>query len=270
MTHRGAALLLTLVSVLALTTLAVRHVSAARRHAQMRSVARAEHEAAEIFRTSGVIAQIWLERESSRVVLPGDVKEPRVEVASVDWEERGRGYTLTVTAWDQQGMLPASGAIPEFLKRSLPTEFTDAHIARRDLADRGVTHPFRYPDRDSDTTEVFGYLATHASSEYDPRTRSDQLSLNIHTTPAPLLRRVVTLLQRTDWDRVMRARRDGEIVRDLAPGHGSASGIRLVSRSAIWAVRTDVRVGSIRRSWWTVYGGFGGEWRVLEQHAINE
>lgn len=270
MTHRGAALILTLVSVLALTTLAVRHVDAARRHARMHSVARAEQEAAEIFRTSSVIAQDWLERESSRVVLPPDMREPRVEVASIDWEQRGRAYTLRVTAWDQQGMLPASGSIPEFLERSLPSEFTDARVAAIDHAERNMSHLFRYPDRESATTEVLGYLATHAQSDYDPRTRSDQLSFNTHTTPAPLLRRAFTLLQRADLDRVMGARRDGEIVRDLAAGHGSASGIRLVSRSPIWAVRTDVLVGSVRRSWWTVYGGFGGEWRVLEQHAINE
>ncbi len=271
MTQRGVALILVLALLLAISaTLGVLMTSA--RHATNDAeFARLGLLADDLFRASEPFVSDWLERDSLRAVVPLDRNGPSIQFLSKQWASGSDRCSLTLTAWDQLGMVPhgtpsshpLARSLPEVDKRVLDTdEFSLAHF----------TDPARpiYPVSQPHEARLGGRIATHRPQQLNQRSASNTPIININTAPEPLLRSALTLAQRTDFEAIAKARQQGEF--SPAPPTRSRGGafVTLTGSSPLWAVRVDASVGTITKSWWTVYGSTGGEWVILSRHEIAE
>src|SRR5690606_37532832 len=62
--------------------------------------------AEDLLLASDALVADWLRRTSARVSVPLGTAEPRIDIARSELEMAGQPVTLTLTAWDQQGMVP--------------------------------------------------------------------------------------------------------------------------------------------------------------------
>ncbi len=230
--------------------------------------------------------QTWLAEESGKVVLDLDAKTSRVEVLNQSWLLDDCTYEVRVTAWDQCGMVPGSGltagsplraAVPSgILERfdradSLPRPSQPAGLDQFG-SDPSVDHSalrsaFPSPDEE-DVLSLGAWIATHPVS--------DSGSINVNTAPLPLIEAAMSAAGRGGIEAIIAARQEGRV----APlpqaferenqAWDSPQVPRLVGSSASWAVRIDVRVGSVRRSWWAAYRQNSGRWECVQRLVIPD
>ncbi len=213
----------------------------------------------------------WLRRDANGVVQSTRSTEPVVPVLSDRFEFDGRSIELVTTAWDLQGMLPADAfragtplrlTLPEDVRRRLDELTADPtgldNIQSRDGGRRV------FPSPGPGVTAVGAYVSTSARPSAKPVVR-----LNVNTTPAPLLENAMRLTGRGGFDEIMERRARGEPggppplpVREL---DGSPR-VALGGSSGSWGIRIDIRVDSVRRSWWTVWTRVSGDW-VLQRRT---
>lgn len=271
--HRGIALLLVLATlVLAVTAAAglARVATAARLHAE--SARRAAVADALLDAAEAPILD-WLHHHAGRTVLPPEAGSPRVAILDDAVEFGGQQCRITVTAFDQCGMMPASwrGAI-------LPADVLDAldrageafkaHPGLDLLACDRPTYPGA---QESPVPAVGEVLATH-----NPPRAGKVSAVNVNTGPIPLLEAVYAARGLGGLEAVLEARAAGRVA---SPGALKApqddpridEDIPLpVAMSGAWAFRIDCVAGGLRRSWWCVYADTGSNWERVQRLAIDE
>jgi len=271
MRSRGVALILTLAMLLAVSVTLGTLMTSARHATRDEEWARLGLLADDLARASEPLVSDWLDRESHRAIVPVDRNEPSIQFMSKQWTSGSDLCSITLTAWDQLGMVPWGITSAHPLARSLSQEDKRAlDINEFSLARfTDPAHPV-YPTGQPDESRLGGRIATHRPQQLNQRNASNTPIININTAPVSLLRSALTLAQRTNFESIARARQQGEFT--PAPPVRSRSGafVTLTGSSPLWAVRADARVGTVTRSWWTVYGSTGGEWVILSRHEIAE
>jgi hypothetical protein len=271
--RRGIALLLVLATlVLAVTAAAglARVATAARLHAE--SARRAIAADALLDAAEAPILD-WLHRHAGRTVLPPEATSPRVAVLDDEIEFGGQQCRLTITAFDQCGMVPPSwGASGR--GTMLPTDILKA----MERAGEALTeHPGldlldadrpTYPGAEERPVPAVGeLLATH-----NPPRPGRPPAVNINTAPIPLLHALYAARGLGGLEAVLEARAAGRVA---SPGALSAprtdDDIPLpVAMSGAWAFRIDCVAGGLHRSWWCVYADTGSNWERVQRLAIDE
>jgi len=219
----------------------------------------------------------WLEEKSSSIVLDPEVEMPAVSVLDDAWDLDGCRYHLTITAWDQCGLVPQELArggsplrtvLPEQILRGM--ERSPGQASGLDVYGSPAGSPSPYPALPTSRPTRFGdeagrepslggespsgeppigaYLATHAAGS--PR-------INVNTAPIALVEQSLRFVGRGgSLEPIVAARSKGLLARVTDGAKDSRKGesrLELVASSNAWAFRIDVRVGAVRRSWWAVY-----------------
>jgi len=269
----GAALLLVL-AVLVLTVAALAplaQLSALSMHD--RGTRAAEAGADDLLRAAEAPLLRWLDDHALRATLPPDAAAPAVPVLRDRWTARAE-TALTITAFDQQGMVP----LPLIgIDRALTLVLPDDLRALR--SDRGAPAGLdaldvpkgraRFPLADAveSPTAAGALVATHAGSP---------AAINVNTAPMPLVEAALGSRGRGGLDAIRAARRAGRL---FNPGSGDSKGenpidgraiVEITGVSRAWAFRIDVRVDAVRRSWWAVYAQTGSTWERRQLLAILE
>jgi len=286
--RRGVALLLVLAMIILIVPVAVGFTQRAV-IASLEQRLSAQEEIAGSIRAqleSGPL-QTWLAAESGKVVLDPEAKTPRVEVLNEKWRLDDCAYEVRLTAWDQCGMAPWNAltagsplraAVPGGILERFDTAESGSRRSEPAGLDQFASVPFTvdhsalrsaFPSPDEeDVHSVGAWIATHPVG--------DGGSINVHTAPLPLIEAVAAATGRGAIEAIIPARREGRRV--PLPGavegsdRGAASGHapRLVGASSSWAVRVDVRVGTARRSWWSVYRQTSGQWECVQRLVIPD
>lgn len=286
--RRGVALLLVLAMILLIVPVAVGFTQRAvlasleqrlSAQEQIANSVRAQLEAGPL--------QIWLAEESDKVALDLEACTPRVNVRNEKWRLDECAYEIRITAWDQCGMAPWSaltagsplravipGGILERLdlaesisQRSKPAGLDQFGIDPFTLDHSALRSAFPSPDEE-DGLSVGAWIATHPVG--------DAGSINVNTAPLPLIEAAMSAAGRGGIEAIIAARREGRrapLPRAIEGGDrngGSSLAPRLVGASSSWAVRIDVRVGSARRSWWSVYRLVSGQWECVQRCVIPD
>jgi len=273
----GVGLLLVLATLVLAVSAAValtRAAGAARLHAD---TAAADVVADRLLRAAEPPILDWLHRHAGNVVLPIEAESPRVQVADDAVEIAGQPCRLTITAFDQCGMVSATA-------RFAPVDATLPPRALEALERAGrpfVEHPGLdllglaaggepvFPSGGDGHEAAPGeLLATH-----NPPRGGGTPVLNVNTAPMPLVAAVYAA-RGLGLEAVMDARAAG---RALSPGATAAPAASApgeaplpVSVSAAWAFRVDCRAGPRVRSWWWVFESTGSNWERVQRLAIDE
>ena len=228
----------------------------------------------------------WLAHEADQAVLADDSISPRVDLLHDRWVIGQTDCELTLSAFDQFGMVPfnvARSGSP--LRLALPSDVLRAVDALRDqspsdkfgldslvdLQQLRSLSPF--PRQSQMETVSFGFrkesLVTPVGAlrsegdlhlgELIATHNNNPVRININTAPMPLVKAAVRSAGRGDVDQIAQARRRG--MQAPIPALGapvSESGQpqlmpEIVARSDCWAFRIDIRVGPVQRSWWAMY-----------------
>ncbi|MCC6910310.1 MAG: hypothetical protein IT430_20440 [Phycisphaerales bacterium] len=231
--------------------------------------------------------QNWLSTESGKVALPVEAPTPRVDVLHEHWEFDDCEYEVRITAWDQCGMAPweviATGsplraAVPaRILERARPVASDRPRskplgldqVAQFTLDAGGPVLPSAFPSPDErDASSPGAWIATHPVGEYG--------SINVNTAPLPLIQAAFGQSGRGGIELILAARREGRVgplpaavVAEDAGAQLNAK-VQLIGASACWALRIDVRVGLVRRSWWSVYRQSSGRWECVQRLVIPD
>ncbi len=216
----------------------------------------------------------WLRRDANGVVLSTQSMEPVVPVLSDHFELNGRSIELVATAWDLQGMLPADAvragtplrlSLPEDVRRRLDELTADpAGLDNIHSKDGGR---LVFPSLGSDAPAIGACVSTSARLSTQPVVR-----LNVNTTPATLLENAMRLAGRGGFDEIMERRARGEPGGPPPLPDRELSGsprVVLVGSSGSWGIRIDIRVGSVRRSWWMVWTRVSGDWLLQRRTPIQ-
>lgn len=287
--RRGVALLLVLLALaICVTGVAALASKAARLSAQHASDRQAIMADDLLTATEAPILN-WLVESSQSVVLPPDVDEPRVVVLRDQWRAGDHDHELSITAWDQCGMVPielvGSGSplrlgVPAEVLEVIDSSIASVGVRGIDQFDASTWPVFPAGDeqgRPSSRPAVGALIATH---------QNDTARLNVHTAPLALVEAGMRLAGRSGIEQIIRARAEGN---QLAIGGLSAErrpfaqGPALVGVSDVWSFRIDIRIGALRRSWWAVYehgsrrttrgrGGVettSGGWECAQRLVIN-
>jgi hypothetical protein len=215
----------------------------------------------------------WLRRDAPLVALPPDAAQPMVRILDDRFEVNGRSVTITATAWDLHGMLPADA-----VRRGTPLRLLLPEDARQRLDDL---------DTDPDGLDVFeptagGRLVFPSPSGRQPSlgalvstserpSAQPTVRLNVNTTPAPLLARALRMAGRAGYEQIMERREMGQRSGPPPMPEGDRTGsprVILAASSSSWGARIDIRVGSVRRSWWTVWTRVSGDWMLQRRTPI--
>jgi hypothetical protein len=275
--RRGIALLFVLATlVLAVTAAAglARVATAARLHAE--SVRRGAAADALLDAAEAPILD-WLHRHSGRMVLAPDANSPRVAILDDAIEFGGQQCRITITAFDQCGMVPrlwgvsGGGAM-------LPADILDAlerageAFTSRPGPDLLAGDRPTFPGAHEGARLAIGeLLATH-----NPSRPGRPPSVNINTAPMPLLEAVYAARGLGGLEAVLEARAAGRIASPgaLRTPHDDPSTddeVPLpVAMSGVWAFRIDCLADGLRRSWWCIYADTGSNWERVQRLAIDE
>ncbi len=297
--RRGAALLIVLATLVLVTTASV---SLLQRAVTARVGWNFSHntvEADDMADAADAPIRHWLTTTSMGVVLAPDIDVPRIEVLHDVWQIDGVTYEIRINAWDQCGMVPATVArsgsplrlcLPESVRRILDqTDLPRGQSLGLDfyIAESGAEAPMPvFPagsgslpiwfgagdelrDEPSVSSEaappvtVGAYLATH-----------NDRSINVNTAPRDLVEAALRAAGRGGSEAILNARALGKSasVSGLpATGQPDRSAPRIVGASNAWAMRVDVRVGALQRSWWSVYvKQRSNQWEHVQRLAIPE
>lgn len=264
MSRRGAALLLVLGALLVVTTAVSTSMLSATNALRGDHVHQAELQAADLLHASEVIADRWLRTESSRAVVDPALPEPRLTIADIEHDAHDLDTSIKLTAWDLLGMpsaeLPASHPLSRFV-------LLDADSPRaQSLAELADPETPVHPEAETLDGRLGGIVAVHPR---DPPARSTQSAvINVNTAPEPLLAAAMRLGQRGDVASVLASRQRGVPSPAPTASRDASSLVTLTARSNRWAVRADITVGPVTRSWWTVYESRGRGWSIIDRHEI--
>jgi hypothetical protein len=278
--RRGAALLIVLATVILVAT-------ATATLARLASTARAS----QVFADNTIVADdllraaetpilAWLASTSTTVVLSPDSEFPRLEVLRDVWVVDDTNYELCLTAWDQCGLVPMGVA-----RSGSPLRFGLPDDVRQALD--GVTiPPGQLPGLDlllgadrSDGLRVFPTAVSRKPSVESPAIGAfvgthHSGRININTAPIELVEAALRRAGRGGLEQIVAARSEGRLASGTAlprvtePGENAP---RISATSTAWAFRIDIRVGPLRRSWWSVYAKEGSNrWECVQRLAIPE
>lgn len=277
--RRGIALLLVLVALML-------SVTAAAGLARVAATARLRHETASaqecartLLHASDAPILDWLHRHAGRLVLPPDAGSPRFVVLDDAIELRGVPCRLTITAFDQCGMVPSSetgGRLASFLPSNTQRSLTAAgpdwleHPGLDVLAAAAGDHVPVFPPAGAGDSGALGeHLASH-----NPTRAGRPPTLNVNTAPLDLVSMVYAQHDLGGIDAVAESRALGRVA---SPGAspaprtgGDPAAIVPVSMSTAWAFRVDCRAGHVIESWWCVYIDTGSNWERVQRLAITE
>lgn len=279
---RGAALLIILAAVVITTSVLSTLVATAHRRHATRNESLDTSLAIDLLRQADAMSAEWLADTSGSIVLPPESRSPRMPMASHELSLAGKTVRITLTAFDQHGMVPLEGS-PPALRSTLPANIQSiqARLTAGSTSkpygldqievmidadsQRGV-FPAQDPDALPDSALAVGeMLATHGGS-----TRP---TINPNTAPIPLVAAALKEAGLSGIEHVIEARSDGRTVplgRLVVLGDdGGERSIELVSSSRCWAVRTDLTIGSLQQSWWTIWEGAGSRWMPVHRLRIS-
>jgi len=253
--------------------------------------------------------EVVLEASSVEV---SSLEASSVEASSVEGTAARDGASsllVRIVAFDQRGMVPWREAREaRGLATTLPPEVVRAvrDAATPSLQPMGLdligahgvdggegraspairVWPGASGDRPERGDAAIGALvATHAV---------DEIVVNVHTAPEPLVRAAEAITGRAVWDAVVEARLVGRAsgAFGVASGGNAAAAagadtpaeavgeavgeaigersIRFVGVSDLWSFRIDVRFGAARSAWWLTYARTSGSWRLVQQLRITE
>ena len=324
--RRGVALLLVLAAVLVGLAAATVAAQAATVASLARRAERDRQIADDAARSLARAAEDWLARSADRVALAPDAVLPAVEVlaeevvleassleaSSVEGtaaQDGASSLLVRIVAFDQRGMVPWREAREaRGLATTLPPEVVRAvrDAATPSLQPMGLdligahgvdggegraspairVWPRTSGDRPERGDAAIGALvATHAV---------DEIVVNVHTAPEPLVRAAEAITGRGVWDAVVEARLVGRAsgAFGVASGGNAAAAagadtpaeavgeavgeaigersIRFVGVSDLWSFRVDARFGAARSAWWLTYARTSGSWRLVQQLRITE
>ncbi len=304
--RRGAALLIVLATlILAVTasaTLARMTSTAKLNHEFAHRTAVAD----DLLRAAEAPILTWLTSQSSNIVLPPDVASPEVDVLHDFWVIETTEHELHITAWDQCGMVPVdvarSGsplrlALPAKVKRVLDqvtirsdqTPGLDLFTAAHQLTKR--TNVFPKPDGSQPMVfeRAGGQEPTPPPAESSPAERPAALSIppvigayvathnpgriNVNTAPMELVEAALRLAGRGGLEHIVAARSADRLalLNDLPrTAELNRTAPRIAASSNAWAFRIDLRVGTLRPSWWAVYAKPRSTWECVQRLAISE
>ncbi len=296
--------MLVVLTALVLTTTAA--TVAVRARISSRLSASVDHRsriAADLLDASQPPIEHWLAHRSARLVLSPDTIEPSTTVLHDQWTAGANSCELRITAWDQCGMIPISALAQGH--RLGHTASSRAIERARDIPREWLDHPgldmlqndddLIFPVPRATTPTLYGsdnpvpqrirplnqkevialgaLLATHnPPTQVRSRRGAPPIWLNVNTTPAPLLQEALRLAGLGGLDAALAARADGTGValNALIPigDAPSTAPIRFVTSSPSWAFRIDIRVGTLRRSWWEVWTNTSSNWEAVQRLAI--
>lgn len=263
----GAALLIVLVAVAALTsTAAVLASRATAANLEHRASAAASH-ARDIARSTTPILLDWLDRVAPTAVLPPDSEGPRIAVHEAAWNEGGDAVSVRVTAFDLDAMPPATAVLMGSPVRRVlddhELEVIDTLEGRNDplgLDQLELPHRRTFPRSDGGD-DALGARVSFAGAGLG--------SVHVHTAPRELLSWLFDMHGIGGLDVLLDARARGERIALAlpAPDHDRLLP-GLTASSGAWAFRIDVAVGACTRSWWSEYDRTGGAWTCRQRLAI--
>lgn len=237
----------------------------------------------------------WLRDDAPQARTRVDARVPEVLVLDEAWNTNRSSYRVTVTAFDQAGMLHAD-LLSSPLAMALPLAEAPvddpASIDGLDVMAAAAGPRSVFPKTASSEPVWFGrsdpetfalgpdepeqlawgaIIATHPSQRDQRGDRT--YDLNVMTAPRPLLDAISAEFH-IDLEPVLSARSA-----DAAPPppplgdttFETASGvsIRLVTSSPCWAFRVDCEVDRLRRSWWAVYERTQQRWERVQTLLID-
>lgn len=278
----GAALLVVLAAVVLTTTvLSTLAATAHRRHAA-RTASLDSELAADLLRQADALANRWLTDTSASIVLPPESPSPRVHLPAHELALAGKTVTITLTAFDQHGMVPSQASTS--LGSTLPVGIQALHAQ---MIDRRAREPYgldqiaafipagsqqraypcaRLDDQHALQLAAGELLATHGGT---PRP-----AINPSTAPIPLVAAALREAGLGGLEHVIEARSNGRPVplgRLIVLGDdGGERTIELVPSSRCWAVRTDLTIGSHRQSWWSIWQRGGSGWTMSQRLRITQ
>lgn len=277
--QRGIALLLVLVALVLSVTAAAGLARVAATARQRCETATSQQHTGRLLEASEAPILDWLHRHAGRLVLPSDAGSPRFVVLDDDIELGGVTCRLTITAFDQCGMVPgteAVGRLASFLPNGVHEALAAAgpdwldHPGLDVLAAAAGNHVPVFPPagaRDS------GALGEHLAS-HNPTRAGRPPTLNVNTAPLDLVSTVYALNDLGGIDAVAESRALGRVA---SPGAsraprtgGDPAAIVPVLMSTAWAFRIDCRSGHVIESWWCVYTDTGSNWERVQRLAITE
>jgi hypothetical protein len=282
--RRGAALLIVLATlILTMTAMTILAQASASIYSG-RTIDRCGRIADDLLTAADAPIQAWLRDESSKVSLPTDAQTPSMAVLHDVWMIDGVEQALTITAYDQLGMVPVEAVRSGTpLRLTLSTEVIRAVDSLKDLSPSSKSplglDLFARSD-DSRTVPVFPHMATGADraaaiGELIATHNSAPPRLNVNTAPMALVEAAMRLAGRGGTEQVMAARKAGKFATvgsASSPVSAEAKFVpQIVSSSTCWSFRIDVRVGPLWRSWWATYEpGESGKWKCVQRLAITE
>ena len=267
-TRRGTAMLLVLltctVMIVGVTIIARAKASAAITSLQARRLIRCD----QLIEASQQPILHWLDQASRGTTLDPGLDAPILIVPDTETIDPDGRVRIQLAAWDQQGMWPTNS---ESLGLTPPVEPNPDlqmgyHLGSLEL-DSGV-----YPSQSSPNT-IGGLVATHnpwPTRSGRTRTRGSA-SINVNTAPQALLDQISARYDVGDLGMLIEGRQRSEFVA-MSQTVSNAEGeeIQLVSVSRVWAFRTQVAVGNVSRSVWSVYANQGGQWQLVQRTVIGE
>lgn len=297
--RRGVALLIVLATLVLVVTASVSLLQRAVTVRVGREFARNTVAADDLLDAAEAPIRHWLTTTSAGVVLAPDADVPRIEVLHDAWKIDGVTCELRIAAWDQCGMVAATAArsgspmrscLPEPVRRVIDrTDLPPGKTVGLDLflAESSGARPTPiFPGPTASPATWFGIgddrraappveagtapaaavgacVATHGGS-----------IVNVNTAPADLVQAALRAAGRGGIEAILAARAQGRSasVSGLpAAGQRDRTAPRIAGASNAWAMRVDVRVGSVRRSWWSVYvTQRSNQWERVQRLAIPE
>ena len=194
----------------------------------------------------------WLDLESGSVSIDPESTVPMVPVLGDSIRIDGKRARITVTAWDQFGMLSKGEQSHDYQNITGLDELA---------APVSVFPSDVHPDRPG------ARIATHNPIPGQQTRGNAAPSVNLNTTPAARLEQLFQEYHIAGLDAVLASRADREQARGASIRIDGQAHHRFVSSSQSWGIRTDVRFGLASVSLWSVYVQRGGVW-MLEQRVV--
>jgi hypothetical protein len=306
-TRRAAALLIVLATLILTTTAAAIVVRAAVSHQIDVRINHCSAIADDLLAAAEAPIQDWLASKSSKVVLPPDASMPDVAVLHDLWLSNGECIELTITAWDQCGMVslqaiengsPLRRMLSEGILRQVPTRSLEARpskapagldqlVALDDAAQSIRESPFPVAARSDRSLSIGDVSVQSVASDSSPMTMDGELPIgavvathangiiNVNTAPVPLVEAALRLAGRGGLEQIIAARQAGK----PASIGGQASSLsepnpfapQLVTSSGSWAFRIDINIGPRKCSWWAIYANNSGNrgWECAQRLVIT-